>query len=260
MTKKGSSNNNIIALARAKLKSESDIQAAIAAAAKKKAEELAEVAKKESSEDAIQTLSYRELQHRCKLLRLPAKGTKEVLQQRLRETETIATSTECRTVTPIASPTSCGGMASTTTTTSLKVTTTELPIVSAIKEGDGVVEAKVNETVKNKLESAKLEAERKAAGVLKQDHAAHCVQPSLLGTIPVKYVFRSVYHADRNDVVELGLGPMCLFAEEGELAVVEYPTGSKNHQALFGEADGKLLFRANLLNKLDPWRMIRGNA
>ena len=260
MAKKGSSNNDIIALARAKLKSENDIQAAIAAAAKKKAEELAEVAKKESSEDAIQTLSYRELQHRCKLLRLPAKGTKEVLQQRLRETETIATSTECKTVTPTASPTSGGGMASTTTTTSLKVTTTELPIVSAIKEGDGVVEAKVNETVKNKLESAKLEAERKAAGVLKQDHAAHCVQPSLLGTIPVKYVFCSVYHADRNDVVELGLGPMRLFAEEGELAVVEYPTGSKNRQALFGKADGKLLFRANLLNKLDPWRMICSNA
>ena len=86
------------------------------------------------------------------------------------------------------------------------------------------------------------------------------MQPSLLGTIPVKYVFRSVYHADRNDVVELGLGPMRLFAEEGELAVVEYLTGSKNRQALFGEADGKLLFRANLLNKLDLWRMIRGNA
>ena len=86
------------------------------------------------------------------------------------------------------------------------------------------------------------------------------MQPSLLGTIPVKYVFRSVYHADRNDVVEMGLGPMRLFAEEGELVVVEYPTGNKNHQALFGEADGKLLFRANLLNKLDPWRMIRGNA
>ncbi len=115
--------------------------------------------------------------------------------------------------------------------------------------------------VENKLESAKREAESKAAGVLlKQDHAAHCVQGSLLGTIPVKYVFRSVYHADRNDVVELGLGPMRLFAEEGELAVVEYPIGSKNRQALFGGADGKLLFRANLLNKLNPWRMIRGNA
>lgn len=46
-----------------------------------------------------------------------------------------------------------------------------------IKESDRVIEAKVNETVKNKLESAKREAESKAAGVLlKQDHAAHCVQ------------------------------------------------------------------------------------
>ena len=61
-------------------------------------------------------------------------------------------------------------------------------------------------------------------------------------------------------MVALGLGPMRLFTEEGELAVVEYPIGSKNCQALFGEADGKLLFRANLLNKLNPWRMIRGNA
>jgi hypothetical protein len=73
-------------------------------------------------------------------------------------------------------------------------------------------------------------------------------------------MYCSVYHADRNDVVELGFGPMRLFTEQGELAVFEYPIRSKNSQELFCDANGKLLFRANLLNQCDPWNMICGNA
>jgi hypothetical protein len=75
----------------------------------------------------------------------------------------------------------------------------------------------------------------------------------VLGVILVGCVYCSVYHADKNDVVELGLGPMRMFAEKGELAVVEYPI-SKNCQALFCDTKCKLLFRAWLLNQFDPWK------
>jgi hypothetical protein len=69
-------------------------------------------------------------------------------------------------------------------------------------------------------QSAQHDAERKAARVLKQDddssEMAITIKCNVLGRTLVENVYRSVSNADRNDVVEFGLGPMRLFTEKGE--------------------------------------------